>query len=1096
MSIQTSVSVVVEKMTIPTYRPPEACELPMYSEFRQHQGSTGYAYPNRVTTEVERETLSDVEYEVIRLENDFIRLIILPALGGRIFEAYDKKNDYHFLYRHSRIKPVLVGSYGSWTSGGMEWNFPFHHRPSTFLPVDYHIETQADGTVICWLSEASISPGQYRIKGMVGVTLRPDASYFETQVRLANRTETEHPFMWWENAGVHVHSDYQLFFPQDVRFVHHHYDRHHATFPIHKGWYAVENHEEPHDISYHKNTIKGNSYFAGPSNYDFFGGYDHRKQCGIVHIGNHHVTPGKKMFQWGLEDLGDAWNGNLTDLDGEHAELMAGSYADDQPDFSWLAPFETKTFSQFWYPIRQIGTPVFANLDAAIAIDRETNKVRIVTTRERLNATLIVKCGDVLALETKVSIAPSECREFDANLSREKFSITFTTEDGKQLIAYSEDIPDVIRIPKDNPGLTTPHELTTAQEICIAGRHVEQYRDPLWHKNEYYQLALDRDPNFIPALIGMASWSYDHARFELGLTYLKRAEAVQNAYNPNPSDGTVSYMKGLCLFALARFDEAYDCFYKASWSHNVISYAMTFIAAIDGRRGDFVKMKQHAIRALKREADHSIAGSYAAIGCWKSGDVACAKASLGDILANDKLDHLARYVLTLIEGESLENYFTQLNSNPSQTCLDVAFDLVNAGLTKEAVTLLEGLKAHASPSTMALYSLAYLQESLDDVKAAVVNRKLASTIRVVDTYPYRLPEIEVLKSAVAADSQDANAANLLGSLLYDKRQHQQAATAWQSAIDAAPDFYMPYRNLAVAKYSYLNQREQALPLLMKAIALKPKDDTLVKEATYVMAKTGVAAKERLEFILTNRPDRLSDHLTWELANAYSNTLDFDKALETLASHEFVAAECCETYLTEAFTFACSAKGRLALIDGKLEDALAWFRKGQVIPANFRAGWWDMQALYYVRYYEAVILTKLGNTDEARKIIREIVAFIRSEYSPYMGPEVDYYIAMAYRLAGDDVTAVAYMGGKVVEWEAELESDVDRKPVVTALYWSYVDDAAKAHKASIYNALAYSKLFFGHTACAADLFRKSLSLDPDNMKAVFELKLLNELSPLC
>ena len=238
-------------------------------------------------------------------------------------------------------------------------------------------------------------------------------------------------------------------------------------------------------------------------------------------------------------------------------------------------------------------------------------------------------------------------------LSQEKFAITFTTEDGKQLISYSEDIPDVIRIPRDNPGLTTPHELTTAQEISIAGRHVEQYRGPLWRKNEYYQLALDRDPDFIPALIGMAGWSYDHARFEDGLGYLKRAEAAQNAYNPNPSDGTVGYMKGLCLFALARFDEAYDSFYKASWSHNVISYAMTFIAAIDGQRGDFEKMKDHAIRAVKREADHSIAGSYAAIGCWKSGDGACAVARLNDILSRDKLDHFARYLLVLIEGESM-----------------------------------------------------------------------------------------------------------------------------------------------------------------------------------------------------------------------------------------------------------------------------------------------------------------------------------------------------------------------------------------------------------------------------------------------------------
>ena len=1076
-------------MTIPTYLPPEPSEMPMYSEFRQHQGSTGYAYPNRVTQGVERQVLTDVEYDVVRLENDYIRIVILPALGGRIFEGYDKKNDYHFLYRHTRIKPVLVGNYGSWISGGMEWNYPFHHRPSTFLPVDYHIETLADGTVVCWLSEASISPGQYRIKGMVGVTLRPDASYFETQVQLANRTEMEHPFMWWENAGVHVNDDYQLFFPQDVSWVHHHYDRHHATFPIHKGWYAVENHQEPHDISIHKNTIKGNSYFAGPSKYDFFGGYDHRKQCGIIHIGNHHVSPGKKMFQWALEDLGDAWNGNLTDLDGEHAELMAGSFADDQPDFSWLAPYETKSFSQFWYPFQQIGTPVFATLDGAVAIDRESGKVRLITTRARVNARLLITCGDTVAIDTLLSISPSESAEFDAALSDQPFNIRFTDADGTILFSYQEERPEILRIPADNPGLAKPHDLTTAQEITIAGRHVEQYRDALWRKEEFYAVALERDPDYAPALVGMAGTCYENGLYADGLKYLKRAENVQNAYNPNPSDGTVSYLKGLCLFGLQRLDDAYDAFYKATWSHNVISYAMTFIAAIDGRRGDFLKMKDHATRAIKREAEHSIAGSYAAIATWKLGDTTSAIQQLEHILARDSLDHLARFLHTIISGGSLDEFFAVLHSNPSQTCLDIVFDLVNAGLVEDSISLLDGLKSRRSASAMALYTLAYLEGKSGDVTSAAANRKAASWITPVDTFPYRLPEIDVLKAAVAANASDANAAQLLGCILYDKKQYEAAATAWEAAITAAPDHYLSYRNLAVAKYSHLNQREAALPLLRKAVELKPKDDFLLKEVNLVMAKLGVDARERLNYVLANLPAKPSDHLTWDLADAFSGTLDFDKALETLGNHEFVAAECCETYLTEAYTFACCAKGRLSLWDGNLSEALAWFQKGQRIPANFRAGWWDTQALYYIRYFEAFTLTQLGRADEAMPMLDSFFGFIRSEYSPYMGPEVEYYIACAYRLAGDEITAVKHLSRAVVEWETELEHDIDRKPVVTAVYTSYVDDAAKAHRAAMVAALAHSRLFFGDTAGAQAGFRQSLELAPDNIKAVFELEML-------
>ncbi|MGF1756422.1 DUF5107 domain-containing protein [Photobacterium sagamiensis] len=1080
-----------EKIVLPTYVPPEASELPFYSEFRQHQGSTGYAYPNRITQGVERETVTDVEYDVVRLENEYIRILILPALGGRILEGYDKKNDYHFLYRHTMIKPVLVGSYGSWISGGMEWNFPFHHRPSTFMSVDYEMEEKEDGTMICWLSEASCSPGQYRIKGMVGIALRPDASYFETKVKLANRTETEHPFMWWENAGVHVNDDYQLFFPQDVNWIHHHNDNHHATFPIHKGWYAVERTDEETDISIHKNTKKGNSFFSGPSKYDFFGGYDHRRDCGVMHVANHHISPGKKMFQWALEDLGDAWNSNLTDCDGEHAELMAGSFADDQPDFTWLAPFETKSFSQFWYPFQEIGSPVYADLNGAVAIDREKGEVGFISTTIHAGAKLVVKFGDKVVIEETFDIAPSEAVRFNSEMTDELFTVELYNGKGEQLFSYTEDRPELVRVPEDNPGRVCPNDLTTAQEITLAGRHVEQYRDPVWKKEEYYTVALERDPKYIPALIGMAGVKYENAMYEEALDFLRRAEEMQNVYNQNPSDGTVSHMKGLNLFALERFDEAYDAFYKASWSHNVISYSMTFIAAIDCMRGDYDKMYAHANQAISREAEHPIAGTYAAIAAAKLGNKEEAVARIEAILENDKLDHLARYEKVRMTDGSIEEFFSGLNSNPSQTALDIAFDLFNAGLMDCAIFPLEALKEFGQPSAMALYTLAYLQEIDGDLEGAKENRKLASVIKPVDTFPYRPIEIKILEAAVTANPQDAMAGNLLGCILYDKRHFEKAEAVWEATIAAKPDFYMPYRNLSIVKYSKLEKREEALPLLKKALDLKPGDDFLLKEVNYVMGRMGTDGHERVEYVEANMPEKPSDHLTWELADAYSNIFEFDKALDALYNHEFVAAECCETYLTEAYTFACMAKGRIALEHNKLEKALELFEKGQQLPANFRAGWWDTQALYHIRYFQAETLMKLGRGVEARAIVDELVTFIRSAYSPYMGPEVEYYIASAYRLIGEEITAIKLMSKSTVEWEKELLSDIDRKLPATAVYISHVDDAAKVYKGAILTALGYSKLFFGEPEAARELFAKSIEIAPDHIKAKFEIAMLDK-----
>ena len=73
------------------------------------------------------------------------------------------------------------------------------------------------------------------------------------------------------------------------------------------------------------------------------------KDLSLIHI--YHVSPGKKMFTWGCGELAESWEKALTDADGRYCELMAGSYSNNQPDFTWLNPYETKCFSEFWYPI-------------------------------------------------------------------------------------------------------------------------------------------------------------------------------------------------------------------------------------------------------------------------------------------------------------------------------------------------------------------------------------------------------------------------------------------------------------------------------------------------------------------------------------------------------------------------------------------------------------------------------------------------------------------------------------------------------------------------------------------------------------------------
>lgn len=377
MSQPTVVS--VEQMVIPTYPVQEAETLPMFTENRNHQGTTGRPYPALPVLTASYDGRRDQTYEVVRLENDYLRLILIPALGGRIFEAYDKVNHYDFLYRQHVIKPALIGAYGLWISGGLEFNWPFHHRPSTFMPVNFTTETEADGTAIVWLSECDPTD---RTRCTMGIVLHPDASFFETRTRVTNRTPIRHSFLMWQNAAVPVNDDYQFIFPPDVNYVtnHHHANRAPLTYPMAQGDYVGAYYDEPTDISWYKNNAYATSHFAAPSKYDFFGGYDHGKKAGVIHIANHHVSPGKKMFTWGLSKLAKSWEQALTDTDGPYCELMAGSYSNNQPDFTWLNPYETKCFSEFWYPVGPLGKASFATLEAAVYVDLAGGTLRVQTT--------------------------------------------------------------------------------------------------------------------------------------------------------------------------------------------------------------------------------------------------------------------------------------------------------------------------------------------------------------------------------------------------------------------------------------------------------------------------------------------------------------------------------------------------------------------------------------------------------------------------------------------------------------------------------------------------------------------------------------------
>ena len=310
----------------------EAEMNPILLDKRVYQGSSAKVYPYP-TVEKISEKKTDKEYTAVWLENGYLKVMVLPELGGRIQRAYDKTNDYDFVYYNHVIKPALVGLTGPWISGGIEFNWPQHHRPTTFLPVDYVTLENEDGSVSVLLHDVD---QMYGTKGIAKISLYPGKAYIEIIGQLYNRTSMPQTFLWWANPAVPVNDNTQSIFPPDVHAVMDHGKRDVSRFPIATGVYYKKDYSEGVDISRYKNIPVPTSYMAEKSKYDFVGGYDYGKEAGILHVADHHISPGKKQWTWGCGDFGKAWDRNLTDADGPYVELMTAVFTHNQPDFTWL----------------------------------------------------------------------------------------------------------------------------------------------------------------------------------------------------------------------------------------------------------------------------------------------------------------------------------------------------------------------------------------------------------------------------------------------------------------------------------------------------------------------------------------------------------------------------------------------------------------------------------------------------------------------------------------------------------------------------------------------------------------------------------------
>lgn len=1072
-----------ERVTIPTYEIGKAEKNPMFLDRRVYQGSCGKVYPYP-TVETISDTKVDKEYTALYLENEYIKVMILPELGGRIQRAYDKTNNYDFVYYNHVIKPALVGLTGPWISGGIEFNWPQHHRPTTFLPTDYLIESGEDGSKSVLIHDVD---QMYGTKAIAKFTVYPGKAYIEITGQLYNRTSLPQTFLWWANPAVAANENTQSIFPPDVHAVMDHGKRDVSAFPIATGIYYKKDYAPGTDISRYKNIPVPTSYMAQKSKYDFVGGYDYGKGAGILHVADHHISPGKKQWTWGCGDFGQAWDRNLTDEDGPYVELMTGVFTDNQPDFTWLAPFEEKMFRQFFMPYKGVGQVKNATTEAAVGLEvwKGSVTIRVYGTSRRQVRILLTEGFDTL-IEEDAEISPTrvygltrECgivNETMLNLS------VYDMQTNALLVSYRPE-PDIAApLPAPAEAIGEPEEIPTNEELYLAGLHIEQYRHATYQPDPYYLEGLKRDPGDIRINNAYGTLLMRRGDFHGAKPYLQKALERMTLRNPNPYGSEAFYNLGLCELYLGEEESAYDHFYKASWSNEQQEMSFYYLAALDARAGRWHRALEHVKKSLVKNAHNIKARGLQAYLFRRLGQTGTALRCCRKNLQHDPFDFLSANEKLLL-GKGKEEELDTLMRGFAENYLMMARDYAEFGAFEEAVQVLARCPGQ-TPMTFYYrgYHLMQLKRTTESMRMLHKAEELSPDY----CFPNKLEDIAVLQYAIR-EADGAMARYYLGCLYYDKLQRQQAIRLWEEAAVKKPKFATIHRNLSLAYFNVEHDKDAARREMEKAFYLNEEDARVFLELDQLYKKLGMSFAQRLERyerysgLVERRDDLYIEYIT--LLNA---TNRFEKAHDLTMQHHFHAWEGGEGKITAQYVRSLLEMANHALVQGDAVQAERYLLHALVYPKNLGEGKLEGTKDNHI-YYHLGLALELQEKYEEADIYFEKAAKGNDEPAGMMyyndqPADMILYQGLALQKLGRGEEAHQRFDRLISYGEEHLDDEVKIEYFAVSLpeFQIFDEDYTARNRAHCYYLMGLGYLGYGDMEKANVNFARAVEIEPWNM----------------
>ena len=858
------VKIKEDSIVLPTYAPGGYDKTPLFYTGRVYQGAQGRVYPYPMQDVLHDEKI-DETYKYLTMENDWFHVGMLPEHGGHLLNFTDKATGFETFYRQHVIKPALIGMLGAWISGGVEWNFPHHHRATTAMPIDWRFTANKDGTKTIWFGETEL---RRRLKWTIGLSLLPNRAVLRADNVFMNRQPWIESMIYWANVSVHCGDDYQIQFPPSMHLGFDHHKNYWTSYPIgprkeelellpsQRSKYANDI-SGTMDLSWWKNfTIESRSIFGMDPDNAFMAGYDHKKNMGTAHVSNRHITVGKKFFLWGNFPEAHVWDTVLTDNDGPYLELMVGCWSDNQPDYSWIAPYETRKVSQYWFPVKGIGGVKNVTIDGAVNVDRvkpdellvgfhSTRVLKGCTVRVRRNPGKSGKSGKsgVVFTERKIAIDPNTpwCKtvKVEPGVADQEFTAEIADANGKVFLAYTPVPPQgKVELPPKVENPKEPKEYTSAELVYEVGLRLDQFQNGILDPEPYYKRALEIDPGYTKANLAMGVRLAKNGSYAKAKPYLERAVARATQNHTRALDAAPEYYLALVERGLGNLKHAEDLFWRCTWrlTHKKESYVE--IARIAALRGDWEEALARIDDALALGQDEAKLWTMKGIFLRKLYGTAPSKASEGIQRAGYSAWDSEGILNTAIAFDPLEYWavvekdgFEAAEKNrglKAQQLLECISDYWGIGCYDEVIALCDAALAKAAAEkpyrtegprlpladTIAAcdsyknalfgYFKAYAQAK-KGMSADIVAKTLTSAGFMPTDYcfPSRLEELEVLEWAANGQAFNdqralANTHYYLAEVLWNMDQKDAALASWQVAVKLNPNHALALRCIGFA----------------------------------------------------------------------------------------------------------------------------------------------------------------------------------------------------------------------------------------------------------------------------------------------------------